>query len=87
MNAPTKEMQAAIESRKFNHFGNPVLRWMAGNASVKSDPAGNIKLEKDFKAPSKKIDGLISNVMAYGLWLDNPEDTNSYLEQGNLYII
>jgi phage terminase large subunit-like protein len=54
---------------------------------VKSDPAGNIKLEKDFKAPSKKIDGLISNVMAYGLWLDNPEDTNSYLEQGNLYII
>jgi hypothetical protein len=46
-----------------------------------------MQLEKDFKAPSKKIDGLISNIMAYGLWLDSPEDTNSYLEEGNLYII
>lgn len=87
MNAPTKEMQAAIESKKFNHFGDPVLRWMAGNASVRSDPAGNIKLEKDIKTPSKKIDGLITNIMAYGLWLDGDTSEGSYLEQGNLYII
>ncbi len=87
MTAPTKEMQAAIESKKFNHFGNPVLRWMAGNAAVKSDPSGNIKLEKDIKTPNKKIDGLITNIMAYGLWLDGGDTGGSYLETGDLYII
>jgi phage terminase large subunit-like protein len=87
MTAPTKEMQAAIESKKFNHFGNPVLRWMAGNAAVRSDPAGNIKLEKDMKTPNKKIDGLITNIMAYGLWLDGGDSGVSYLEEGNLYIM
>jgi len=63
------------------------LRWMVGNASVKSDPAGNIKLEKDTRSPNKKIDGLISNIMAFGLWLDKPDSNKSYLEQGDLYII
>lgn len=87
MNAPTKELQAMIESKKFNHGNNPVLRWMVGNASVKSDPAGNIKLEKDTRSPNKKIDGLISNIMAFGLWLEKPQKFNSYLEQGDLYII
>jgi phage terminase large subunit-like protein len=60
---------------------------MAGNAAVKSDPAGNIKLEKDIKTPNKKIDGLITNIMAYGLWLDGGDTGGSYLEEGNLYII
>jgi len=30
---------------------------------------------------------LISNIMAFGLWLEKPEKFNSYLEQGDLYII
>ena len=32
-------------------------------------------------------DGLISNIMAFGLWLDKPDSNKSYLEDGNLYII
>jgi len=87
MNAPTKELEAAIMSKKFNHLGNPVLRWMAGNAEIQTDPAGNVKIIKDIKTPAKKVDGIISNVMAYALWLDEPEDMGSYMDAGELFII
>ncbi len=85
MNAPTKELEAAVMSKKYEHFGNPVLRWMAGNAEVVTDPAENVKIIKDKNRPEKKVDGIISNVMAVGLWLDEPDD-GSYLEAGELAI-
>ena len=37
---------------------NPVLRWMAGNVVVETDPAENIKPTKE-KAP-EKIDGIVA---------------------------
>lgn len=86
MNAPSKELEAAIMSKRFEHFGNPVLRWMAGNAEVATDPAGNIKIIKDRNRPEKKVDGIISNIMAYGLAID-PAENGSYLEEGELFII
>jgi phage terminase large subunit-like protein len=86
MNAPSKELEAAIMSKRFEHFSNPVLRWMAGNAEVATDPAGNIKIIKDRNRPEKKVDGIISNVMAYGLAIDSSEK-GSYLEEGELFII
>lgn len=86
MNAPSKELEAAIMSKRFEHFGNPVLRWMAGNAEVATDPAGNIKIIKDRNRPEKKVDGIISNIMAYGLAID-PAEKGSYLEEGELFII
>jgi phage terminase large subunit-like protein len=88
MNLPTKELERAVQSKKFEHFGNPVLRWMAGNAEVATDPAGNVKVIKDLKRPQKKVDGVISNIMAFGLWLDEPEGTpKSYLENNDLFIL
>jgi len=86
MNAPSKELEAAIMSKRFEHFGNPVLRWMAGNSEVATDPAGNIKIIKDRNRPEKKVDGIISNIMAYGLAID-PAEKGSYLEEGELFII
>lgn len=87
MNAPTKELEAAIMSKKFEHFGNPVLRWMAGNAEIQTDPADNVKVIKDRNRPEKKVDGIISNIMAFGLWLDEPDDGGSYLENNDLWIL
>lgn len=88
MNLPTKEMEKEVQKGNFEHFGNPVLRWMAGNATVMSDPAGNVKVIKDIKMPQKKVDGIISNIMAFGLWLDEPESSGkSYLETHDLFII
>ena len=36
---------------------------MAGNAVTRSDPAGNIKLDK--AQSKKKIDGIVSSVMGF----------------------
>ena len=58
MNAPSKELEAAIMSKRFEHFSNPVLRWMAGNAEVATDPAGNIKIDK--AKSTEKVDGAVA---------------------------
>jgi len=47
MSQPTKELETLVLSKKINHGGNPVLRWMADNISVKTDPAGNLKPDKE----------------------------------------
>ena len=87
MTAPTKELHKEITDNNFEHYGNPVLRWMAGNAEILTDPADSVKIIKDKNRPEKKVDGIITNVMAMGLWLDEPDTFGSYLEEGNLLII
>lgn len=64
MTAPTKELEALILGNRIRHGGNPVLRWMAGNVSVKTDAAGNLKPAKD--KSSEKIDGIVALIMALG---------------------
>jgi len=62
MSAPTKEFYRLLMEGKIIHGGHPVMRWMAGNVVVDTDPAGNIK---DTKAKSKeKIDGIVAAIMA-----------------------
>lgn len=64
MNAPTKELEKMILSGEIAHGGNPVLKWMAGNVVLKSDPAGNVKPDKN--ASPDKIDGIVALIMAIG---------------------
>jgi hypothetical protein len=52
MSEPSKAFEAKIVERKVRHGGNPVLRWMVGNAVVTKDAAGNIKPDKE-KASGK----------------------------------
>ena len=40
------------------------MRWMASNVSAKSDPAGNIKPDKE--ASADKIDGIVALLDAIG---------------------
>lgn len=62
MSAPTKEFYRLLMEGKIIHGGHPVMRWMAGNVVVDTDPAGNIKVTK---AKSKeKIDGIVAAIMA-----------------------
>lgn len=62
MAAPTKEFYKLLMEGNIIHGGNPVMRWMAGNVVVDTDPAGNIKVTK---ARSKeKIDGIVAAIMA-----------------------
>lgn len=64
MSGPSKELEARVVAKRVRHGGDPVLGWMAGNAVVKKDAAGNIKPDKE-KA-SDKIDGVVAAVMALG---------------------
>lgn len=63
--SPTKELERLVIGGKLKHNGDPVLRWMASNVTVKQDPAGNIKPDKS--KSSDKIDGIVALIMALGL--------------------
>jgi phage terminase large subunit-like protein len=65
MNEPTKMFERLVVSGQLRHGGHEVLRWMAGNVTVKIDPSGNIKPDK--AKSTEKIDGIVSAVMAVGL--------------------
>lgn len=67
MSAPTKEFNMLVLTKKYEHFGNPIQRWMIGNSVTTSDPAGNIKVDKS-KA-TQKIDGVIAAIMAHGEYM------------------
>lgn len=58
----TKELMKLALEEKIAHDGHQVLRWMMDNIFVKTDPAGNIKADKE--KSTEKIDGAIATIMA-----------------------
>lgn len=62
MSAPTIEFLRQVKAGSYRHGGNPVARWQAGNAVTRSDPAGNLKIDKQ-RSP-EKVDGIVASVMA-----------------------
>lgn len=62
MSPPTKELMRLVLDGKIAHGGNPVLRWMMDNIHIRTDPAGNIKPDKE--RSTEKIDGAVATVMA-----------------------
>ncbi len=55
-------LENCILKQEIEHFNNPVLAWMNSNISIRKDPAGNRKFDKE-KA-SDKIDGMVALGMA-----------------------
>ncbi len=62
MSPPTKELERLVLERKYRHGGNPVMRWMVDNVVVRTDPAGNLKPDK--QKSTEKIDGVVAGIMA-----------------------
>lgn len=60
--APMVTFFRLLHGRKFHHGNNPILRWNADNLVVVTDPAGNMKPDKQHSL--EKIDGISSSVMA-----------------------
>lgn len=73
MNAPFKELIRLVTKRQFFHGGNPVLRWMASNCSAATDPAGNLKPDKEHSV--EKIDGIVAACNALCKFLADPYRT------------
>jgi phage terminase large subunit-like protein len=72
MSAPTKGFERMVIGHGVQHGGHPVATWMARNAVVATDAAGNIKPEKSKAAD--KIDGIVAAIMAYGGASVTPEE-------------
>ena len=47
MSPPTKELMKLVLEQKIAHGGHPVLRWNMDNIFIRTDPAGNIKADKE----------------------------------------
>ena len=62
MSPPTKELMKLVLEQKIAHGGNVPLRWMMDNVYVRTDPAGNIKMDKE--KSTERIDGAVATVMA-----------------------
>ena len=62
MSPPTKELMKLVLEEKIAHGGHPVLRWMMDNIHVRTDPAGNLKPDKE--KSTEKIDGAVAAIMA-----------------------
>ena len=67
MSAPTKEYEMLYTEENITHDGNPVHKWMLGNVALQKDAADNIKVDK--AKSSNKVDGVVSDIMAYGTFL------------------
>lgn len=64
MSNPTKELERLVLAKKLWQNGHAVLGWNFSNIAIRTDPAGNIKFDKN-KA-SEKIDGMVAVVMGLG---------------------
>lgn len=75
MSPPTKRFYELLMEGKMVHGAHPVLRWMAGNVVVDTDPAGNIKVTK--RRSSDKVDGIVAAIMALDRCIRHEENTGS----------
>ena len=82
MSEPMKEVEAAVNGRRFHHDGNEVMTWCASNVTAKIDAKDNIYPRKEMQ--HLKIDGIVALIMGVGRlmyrddtgsiddWLSNP---------------
>lgn len=86
MSPPTKELMKLTLEQKIAHGGHPVLRWNMDNIFIRTDPAGNIKADKE--KSTEKIDGAIATIMALDRAIRCGNDTSEsvYSSRGILFI-
>lgn len=85
MSPPTKELMKITLEKKIAHGGNPVLRWMMDNIYVKTDPAGNIKPDKE--KSTERIDGAVALIMALDRAIRNQGSGGSVYDERGILII
>ena len=83
MSPPTKELMKLVLEKRIAHGAHPVLSWMMDNIFIRTDPAGNIKPDKE--KSTEKIDGAVATIMALDRAIRNGalvETTSVYDERG-----
>lgn len=83
MSDPMKELEAAIESGRFHHDGNPIMTWCIANVIGKTVP-GNDDIVRPIKQGNdNKIDGAVALIMAVGRAMPaaaEPRSIDSFLD-------
>ncbi|HDE0956187.1 TPA: terminase large subunit [Klebsiella pneumoniae] len=82
MSDPMKELEAAVESGRFHHDGNPIMTWCISNVVGKHLP-GNDDVVRPIKEQNEnKIDGAVALIMAIGraMLFEKEETLSNHLE-------
>lgn len=84
MSPPSKELYKLLMEGSIIHGGNPVLKWMAQNVVMRTDPAGNIKPDKERSV--EKIDGIVALIMGLDRCIQNGGETTSIYDERDMII-
>ena len=84
MSNPTKDLMRMVLEGTLRHSEHPVLRWNMDNVFVRTDPAGNLKIDKE--KSTEKVDGAVALVMALDRALKNQNSGSVYDDRGLLII-
>ena len=82
---PTKALMRIVLEHNLAHGGHPVLRWNMYNAYVRTDPAGNLKIDK--QRSTEKVDGAVALVMGLDRAMKNLNGGGSVYDDRGLLII
>jgi phage terminase large subunit-like protein len=85
MSPPTKELMKLTLEGKIAHSGHPVLRWCIDNIFVRTDPAGNIKPDKE--KSTEKIDGAVALIMALDRAIRNKRSNGSVYDDRGILVL
>ena len=85
MSNPTKDLMRLVLEKSLRHDGNPVLRWNIDNVFIRTDPAGNLKIDKE--KSTEKVDGAVALVMALDRALKNTSSGSSVYDERGLLVL
>jgi phage terminase large subunit-like protein len=80
MGEPSKHFERLVFAEQLDHGGHPVLRWMAGNVTIRFDENLNFMPAK--KRSAEKIDGIVAGVMGVGVAMAATEEQSVYEGRG-----
>ena len=71
LNTPTKNLETLVAQAGLRTNDNPVLNWMAGNATTKENAEGYIKVVKPSPMSPSRVDGIVALIMALAIAKDS----------------
>lgn len=83
MSEPMKELEAAVNGKRFHFDGDPILTWMAGNVMAREDANHNVFPRKEGERNMNKIDGIVASIMGIGrlMYRDDIPDMDEVISE------
>ena len=76
----TKYFQRQILRQELRHPNNPLMNWMAGNATIYQDANNNIRITKSNKASKKRIDCIAGSITGLAAFLKLGDESPPKIE-------